>query len=47
MTQLIINDIIKSPDLYVKEILRGSFIDIEDGDNVFRGIQVRENDELQ
>ena len=47
MTQLIINDIIKSPDLYVKEILSGLFIDIKDGDNAFKGIQVRENDELQ
>ena len=47
MTNIIINNIIDDPDQYVKNILKGEFIDVQDGDNVFKGIQVRSNDELQ
>tara|TARA_Y100001970_G_C14111467_1_gene791121 strand:- start:342 stop:809 length:468 start_codon:yes stop_codon:yes gene_type:complete len=47
MTNIIINNIIDDPDQYVNNILEGEFIDVQDGDNVFKGIQVRSNDELQ
>ena len=47
MKLIILDDIIKKPSQYVKNILKGGFVDVEDGDNVFKGIQVRNNDELE
>lgn len=47
MNNIIINNIIKNPDQYVKDILSNKFVDIKDGDTVFKGIQIRKDDELQ
>ena len=46
MTNLILDNVISDPDQYVKEIIAGSFQDVQDGDKVFRGIQLRSEDEL-
>ncbi len=43
----IVEEVLAYPDMYVDDILKGEFIDVQDGDTVFRGIQLRENDELQ
>lgn len=40
----IIDNVLEDPDAYVAEVLSGIFIDVPDGDNVFKGIQLREND---
>jgi len=47
MNLIIFDDIIKNPDKYVSDILSNNFVDVEDGKNIFKGIQLRENDELQ
>ncbi len=48
MNILVLDNIIKNPDTYVKEVLDKEFIDIEDGPHaVFKGIQPRKNDELE
>ena len=47
MTNLILDNAISDPDSYVKEILSGDFIDVPDGEKVFKGIQIRKDDELQ
>jgi len=48
MNILVLDNIIKNPDIYVKEVLDKEFIDIEDGTHgVFKGIQPRKNDELE
>lgn len=40
-------DVLGCPDQYVNDILSGEFTDVQDGDTVFKGIQLRENDEFQ
>ncbi len=47
MNIIILDNVIKNPKQYVQNILKGDFVDVEDGDNLFKGIQVRQNDELQ
>ena len=47
MTNLILNNAIDNPDEYVSEILKEKFVDVADGDKTFKGIQIRESDELQ
>jgi len=42
-----LDNVIKDPDLYVDDILKEGFIDVPDGDKVFKGIQPRKDDELQ
>lgn len=44
MTVTIWDGVLPNPDDYVKEILKGEFIDIDDGPYVFKGIQPRESD---
>ncbi len=43
----IIEDVLAYPDKYISDILKGEFTDIQDGDTVFNGIQLRDNDEFQ
>ena len=47
MNLFYLDNIISDPDLYVEDILSKDFIDVLDGDNVFKGIQPRGKDELQ
>ena len=47
MISVSFDGVINNPDQYVSEILQGEFTDVPDGDNVFKGIQLRSNDELQ
>jgi len=47
MTNLILNNAIDNPDEYVSEILKEKFVDVADGDKTFKGIQIRQSDELQ
>lgn len=47
MISVSFDGVINNPDQYVDDILSGEFTDVQDGDNVFKGIQLRSNDELQ
>ena len=44
---IIIDNVIKNPETYVENVLQNAFVDIEDGENTFKGIQPRLEDELQ
>jgi hypothetical protein len=44
---IIIDNVIKNPETYVESVLQNAFVDIEDGENTFKGIQPRLEDELQ
>ena len=46
MDILVLDNVIDDIDEYVNEILNGSFIDVPDGEYVFKGIQPRGNDSL-
>jgi hypothetical protein len=47
MKLTILDDVIRNPHQYVDDILSGDFVNVEDGDNLFKGIQVRGDDELK
>ena len=47
MINLILDKVIEDPDQYVKDILKLKFQDVQDGDKLFKGIQIRKDDELQ
>jgi len=47
MNLIVIDDVLVSPKDYVREALSIGFQDIQDGDSVFHGIQVRQVDEFQ
>ena len=47
MNLFYLDNVISDPDTYVEDILSKDFIDVLDGDNVFKGIQPRDRDELQ
>jgi|TARA_R110000787_G_scaffold70013_6_gene155637 hypothetical protein len=47
MINLILDKVIEDPDQYVKDILKLKFQDVQDGEKLFKGIQIRKNDELQ
>ena len=47
MNVTIIDNIIKEPEKYLKDILEIGFEDIKDANQVFKGIQLRYKDELQ
>jgi len=47
MTYTMIDEFLDDPNKYVRDILKGEFIDVDDGDCIFKGIQVRGMDELQ
>ena len=48
MIIMVLDDIIRKPEKYVEDILRGDFVDMDyGGDYVFKGIQKRERDEFQ
>jgi|TARA_R100000664_G_C2737941_1_gene126979 hypothetical protein len=47
MTLFVLDDILANPDEYVQDVLKNPFVDVEDGDNVFKGIQPRANDEVE
>jgi|TARA_E500000318_G_scaffold99497_1_gene101601 hypothetical protein len=46
MNILVLDHLLVNPDKYVEKVLEGEFVDVEDGDYTFKGIQVRDNDEL-
>lgn len=46
MNLIVMDDVLKNPKSYVLDALIGDFRDIPDGDNVFKGIQIRGNDEF-
>ena len=46
MDILVLDNVIDDIDEYVNEILTGAFIDVSDGEYVFKGIQPRGNDSL-
>jgi len=46
MNLLIKNNVLSNPTQYVDEIYSNPFIDVNDGDKVFKGIQPRGNDEF-
>jgi hypothetical protein len=46
MDILVLDNVIDDIDEYVNEILTGSFIDVPDGEYVFKGIQPRQDDSL-
>lgn len=45
MTLALMDNVIRNPDRYVKEILEKDFFDVQLGDQVFKGIQPRSNDD--
>jgi hypothetical protein len=47
MISVSIDGVIEDPDKYVADIIKGGFSDIHDGQNTFKGIQVRKDDEFQ
>lgn len=47
MISISFDGVINNPDRYVSEILKGEFTDVPDGDKVFKGIQLRGDDELK
>lgn len=47
MNIILLDDAIANPDKYVDEILKGEFIDVYDGEKVFKGIQPRSNDAFE
>jgi hypothetical protein len=46
MSLFFTDNVLDNPIEYVEEALNGRFVDIPDGDRVFRGIQIRGNDEF-
>jgi hypothetical protein len=44
---LIIDNFLDDPDEYVNRILKQNFVDVQDGDKVFKGIQLSDNLEVQ
>lgn len=44
---LIVDDVLASPDEYVQDILSKPFVNIPDGTNVFKGIQMVEDEEVE
>jgi len=47
MNLLLADDVLSNPDEYVREILSKEFIDLPDGEYVFKGIQPRTKDEFE
>jgi len=47
MKHIMIDDFLDNPNQYVFDILKGKFNDVQDGEVLFKGIQVRGMDELQ
>jgi len=45
MNLILMSDVIKNPDKYVKDILSGDFYDVDIEGEVFKGIQQRPNDD--
>jgi hypothetical protein len=43
---VIYDEVLSDPDSYVREVLGGDFIDVQAGDQLFKGIQPREVDEF-
>lgn len=46
MDILVVDDVIDNVDQYVSDILSGDFIDVFDGEKIFKGIQPRDTDAL-
>lgn len=47
MNLILFDNVLANPDKYVQEILKGDFIDVPDGDKVFKGIQPRSGDAFE